>query len=344
MMYNTAMAQNKVNTVSIHASEFVKPESRLYCLDGDDLYWREKAVRTFVELVPEEWRDFNLKKLPSNWNAEMLEEAVCAVSAIPGVPVAVVAGGAMMSAAKKKTAKGKESKSESSGADAGRWGRITAADSDVSVLICEGNIPASAKKSFVAIDCSKPSASVLGALVKECVKPAKIDFRAANMLIQYTDGNAMRISTEAKKLADYVGAGAEIGVNDVEALVGDNMEHGIYELSNALADRDKPRAEELKDRFVAKGMEYTQLFRLLINQYRKLLHAALSPMSDAELAAAMGVKEIAVSINRRTAKKYSKANLKSVLDLLVNAEFDYRRGVCSDETAFNTAFATILTI
>ena len=343
MMYNTAMAQNKVNTVSIHASEFVSPESRLYYLDGDDLYWREKAVKTFVAQVPEEWRDFNLKRLPSNWNAEMLEEAVSAVSPIPGIPVAVVAGGIAVSAPKKKSVKGKESKVESSGADSGRWGRITA-ESDVSVLICEGSIPASAKKSFVAIDCSKPPVSVLSALAKECVKPASIDFRAANLLIQYTDGNAMSICTEAKKLSDYVGVGAEISVKDVEALVGDNTEHGIYELSNALADRDKPRAEELKDRFVEKGMEYTQLFRLLINQYRKLLHAALSPMSDAELASAMGIKEIAVSINRRTARKYSKANLKSVLDLLVNAEFDYRRGVCSDETAFSTAFAAILTI
>ena len=337
------MAQNKVNTVSIHASEFVNPESRLYYLDGDDLYWREKAVKTFVAQVPEEWRDFNLKRLPSNWNAEMLEEAVCAVSPIPGIPVAVVAGGATEAAQKKKIAKNRDGKGESSNSDSTRWGRITA-ESDVSVLICEGSIPASAKKSFVAIDCSKPPVSVLSALAKECVKPASIDFRAANLLIQYTDGNAMSICTEAKKLSDYVGVGGEITVNDVEALVGDNTEHGIYELSNALADRDKPRAEELKDRFIAKGMEYTQLFRLLINQYRKLLHAALSPMSDAELAAAMGVKEIAVTINRRTAKKYSKANLKSVLDLLVNAEFDYRRGVCSDETAFSTAFAAILTI
>lgn len=344
MMYNTAMAQNKLGNAAVHASEFKDTEARFYYLDGDDVYWREKAVKAFVEPVPEEWRDFNLKRLPSAWTAEMLYEAVSAFSPIPDVPVRVVAGGIIPAPVKKKSKSSGEPRQEGGKADAQRWASITGESGDVKVLICEGGIPASVKKNFVAIDCSKPGQATLEKLVKQCVMPARIDYRAANLLIQYTDGNAMGIYSEGKKLASYADEGGEIKCEDVEALVGDNMEHAVYELSNALADKDKPKAGALKDRFIAGGMEYTQLFWLLINQYRRLLHSALSPLSDAELAEKMGVREYAVKVNRRTAKKYSKADLKAVLDLLVKAEYDYRSGVCSDETAFCTAFAQILTM
>lgn len=345
-MYNTAMVRNSGGPQAIHASDFVPGAERAFCyLDGDDMYWREKTVRAFREAVPREWRDFNLKLLPSNWTAETLEEAAGAYSPIPGVPVVVIAGSAMPGTQPKKRGRAKKDAKEDpvSKADAARWERITNAGEDVMILVCEGNIPASVKKKFVAVNCSKPAPDVLSALAKKEAKPSGIEFRAVNLLIQFTDGRAMDIVNEAHKLRDYAD-GAEITVSDVEALVGDNMEHAIYELSNALADKDKPRAERLKDRFLSNGVEYTQLFWLLINQYRRLLHAALSPLTDAELAEKMGVKEIAVTINRRTAKKYTKANLKAILDLLVKAEADYRTGVCSDETAFGTAFAGILTI
>ena len=96
------------------------------------------------------------------------------------------------------------------------------------------------------------------------------------------------------------------------------------------------------DRFVARGIDFSFILASLIGQYRRLLHCALSKKSDAELAEALKIKEFAVKKSRETASKYGKATLKSCLDELVDAEFNFKSGVMLDETAVRTAMAKLI--
>lgn len=329
----------------VHASEFSPENVSLCYIEGDDAYWRRLVVDKFIDTVPCEYRDFNLKRLPSGWTSGDLSEAVSAISPFFDQPVAVICGSVSSDGRKKDQGTPKKGGKEesSSKADIENWNAVASNAENVRVLILDGRIPAAVKKSMTAVDCSRPDPGTLRKLIEKLASPYRIDFRASNALAERTDGNAERIANEIKKLKCFC-EGDTISFDDVTALVADTMERSVFELTNALADKDKVRAKALLDVFVSGGVAYAALFRLLISQYRRLFYAAVSPLGDKELAETMGVKEYAVVKNRQAAKKYGKQTLKKVLDLLERAEYDYRSGVDSDETAFNSAFADILTI
>ena len=139
-----------------------------------------------------------------------------------------------------------------------------------------------------------------------------------------------------------MGSKQVINLDMVELLVANTMENEIYDLSNALADKNKVKAMALFDKFVAKGIDYSVILSTLVGQYRRLLHCALSNKSDSELAEDLKVKEWAIRKSRETATKYGKAVLKACLDDLIDAEFNFKSGLMVDETAVRTAMVKLL--
>ena len=151
-----------------------------------------------------------------------------------------------------------------------------------------------------------------------------------------------RISNELKKITAYMGTKQVITHDMIELMVANTVENEIYELANALADKNKVKAMGLFDKFVAKGIDYSVILSTLISQYRRLLHCALSNRTDKELAEDLKIKEWAVKRTRETASRYGKATLKSCLDDLVDAEYNFKSGLMVDETAVRTVMAKLL--
>ena len=318
-----------MRAVDFRASE--ETEGAFY-ITGDDGYWRDKALGEFRALVPDYARDLDLKSIYPFRNPDELEEAVTSFSPFGG-KVVVLAGGYGQSG---------KGDSESRSAVAG-WSRILEeSGTDTVLVVYDSKLPAQIAKRMTEIDCSRLDAQTLKGYITELVRPRKIDYRALNMLAEYTNRDMARIANEIAKLEAYCAGGAEITAEAVDALVADTADNAAYEFSGALADRNRAKATELLGRFIAEGVPYTMLLSLLTNQYRRLLHCSLSPKaSDAELAEALGIKEYAARRSRETARKYKQSVVKKILTLLVNAEYSFKSGEMSDETAFRTAVAEI---
>ena len=302
-----------------------------FYLTGDDGYWRDKALGEFRSLVPEYARDLDLKSAYPFRSPEDLEEAVTSFSPFGG-KVVVLAGGY-----------GTSGKGEGeSKAAAAAWAKLLdELGEGAALVVYDSKLPQQAAKRMTEIDCSRLDAQTLKTYISALVKPRKIDFRALNMLVEYTNRDMARIANELAKLEAYC-KGGDITAEAVDALVADTQENAVYEFSGALAERNRARATELMSRFIADGVPYPVLLSLLINQYRRLLHCSLSPKaSDAELSEALGIKEYAVRRSRESARKYSQSALKKILTLLVNAEYSFKSGEMSDATAFRTAVAEI---
>ena len=157
----------------VHASEFSLENNSFCYLEGDDVYWRRVVVDKFIRAVPEEYRDFNLKRLPSGWTSGDLSEAVSAISPFFDQPIVVICG-SISSDGKKKDAKPskKECKEETvSKADTENWNAIMSAAGAVKVLILDGKIPSTFKKQMTAVDCSKPDAAVVRKLIEKLASP-----------------------------------------------------------------------------------------------------------------------------------------------------------------------------
>lgn len=327
MLYNSNMK----------ALDFIKnvPDDGAIYLTGDDGYLKDAVISAIKAKVPDYCTEFNIKSVYGFKSPTELEDALTSMSPFGGTEV-VLAGGYQ-----KKNATGKTPKNDK---DTEAFSRIVKLATDgVILVVYDSVLTPSQAKLFVTVDCGRLDTQTLREYVPKLAKPVKIDYRAVNMLIDYCNRDLGRISVELKKLSAY-SDGEPVTAETVDLLVPNMLENEVFELSNAFAEKNKKRATDLIQRFTARGISYSNLLALMLNQYRRLMHCALSQKSDKELAEIMGIKEYAVKKSRELASGYSKSALKNIFDLLVKAETDFKSGIMSEETAVKTAFAKLLTI
>ncbi len=293
-----------------------------YLLKGDDAYWLRQAKRFFVAKVPEEEREFNLRVLNSA-NFDAIVDAVETMSMFPSDPVVIVEEGAYKEAA----------------ADKARLAELVANLQSAILVFVNTALSPAIKSKLTVIDCKKSDVFEARKRIPEMTRA--ISAAAVDRLIEYTGRDMAAIETECRKLEAYVGS-RKIEVEDVELLVANSVENELYEFSGALAAKNKKQAMTILDRFRRKGVASSYLLATLIGQYRRMLYAAISPLSPKELAAHLGVKEFAVKKAGETASRYSKSGLKNILFLLTEAELKFKSGEMSEDTAFRTAVARLL--
>jgi DNA polymerase III delta subunit len=101
----------------------------------------------------------------------------------------------------------------------------------------------------------------------------QIDRTAAELLGQRAGGSLTGLSGHIEKLALYAGARTAITADDVRAMVGNEEEREVYELSLAAASKDLPRAYRILRALLAAGEAVQVLLWKLSWQYRKLAEA-----------------------------------------------------------------------
>ena len=313
-----------------------------FLLTGDDLYWRDYVINAILALVPEAEREYNVRSFSDIKSIEEAEGAFTSMGFFGGINVVSISGYAL-----KKTTKGKgetQPKGESKAQERERLlleQVVTGLDENTILILSNSNIPLNLARYFIEIDCSKLDLPSLREYIPKLIAPKKIDGNALYTLIEFCSRDMLRISNELKKLLAYLGTKQVITNDMVELLVANTIENEIYELANALADKNKVKAMGLFDKFVAKGIDYSIILSTLISQYRRLLHCALSTKSDQELADDLKIKEWAVKRTRETASRYGKATLKACLDDLVDTEYNFKSGLMLEETAVRTVMAKL---
>ena len=86
-----------------------------------------------------------------------------------------------------------------------------------------------------------------------------------------------------------------------------------------------------------------KLFVSLYYHYRRMLYAALSKESDAEVAKHLNVKEYAVKVARRQAKAFSVKRLKEIVDTLALYDEKFKQGYVEQNSAvWNSVFNVLI--
>ncbi len=328
----------KVTKNLIKAINFKLDErtSNAILLSGEDLYWRDKVITEAVKLIPVAERDFNCHRFSDIKSIEEAEFAFMSTGFFGGANVVIISGYGV-----KKSGKGETKVSDK---EVKQFESILSTMSENTLLIMlDSNVPLSLMRYFMEVDCAKLDAPTVRNYIPSIVAPKKIDGNALYTLVEYCNSDMMRISLEVKKLLAYLGDRNVITLDMVELLVANTIENEIFELSNAIAEKNKLKAITLFERFVARGVGFSVILAMLVNQYRRLLHAALSKKSDKELAKDLNVKsEYAIVKAREMARKYGTATLKKCLDELVDAEYSFKSGVMVEETAVRTVVAKLI--
>lgn len=163
---------------------------------------------------------------------------------------------------------------------------------------------------------------------------------ARDLLIAYTMGDLARIDTEVQKLLAFVGDGANVGTEQVRAMVWQDAEFRIYELTEEIANGSPDRAYEILQTLLR---EFDPLVMMkTLNQYfHNLLHVRISRVSEQEIMSALKLKPYPLKCMRAVAKKFSPVRLKTIVDYLADCDYRIKTGRVTSQTALDNAVLRI---
>jgi DNA polymerase III delta subunit len=130
-----------------------------------------------------------------------------------------------------------------------------------------------------------------------------IDEQAALRLVEITEGDLHRLKGELEKLVAYFGAsGATVRNAELGLLLGDHRGVEIFELLEALLDRDRSRAPELLRRYLTAGGELLPLIGLILRNLESAQLAGGARAAGASWPAALQRARVPYPAHGRTRK------------------------------------------
>ncbi len=161
----------------------------------------------------------------------------------------------------------------------------------------------------------------------------KLNQQAANIITEHIGNDLSRIDNEFKKLKIILPEGAEITAEIIEKNIGISKEYNIFELQNALGERNADKAFKICINFAhnMKDNPNVKTIAVLYSFYAKMLAYMLLPdQSQQNLEKVYGkINPFVMDINRKYASRYSLAQVRKIMSVL--REYDLKsKGVDSD--------------
>lgn len=156
-----------------------------------------------------------------------------------------------------------------------------------------------------------------------------IDGRAVQTLADFVGPNLRQLDNELEKLATYVGQ-RHITVEDVKLLVSDASEALIWDLTDALSQRNGRRAMQSLYELRKGDANAFYLLTMIARQYRIMLKvkAAMRRGSGSEFDLAKMTEEKPYSVKKAMtqANNYSLQELIAIMDRLLEADYAMKTG------------------
>jgi len=157
---------------------------------------------------------------------------------------------------------------------------------------------------------------------------------ACQMLAEYLGTDLSKINNELGKLIINLPAGSVIDASIIEKNIGISKDYNIFELQNALGNRDIEKANRIINYFSANTKQNPMIVVLavLFGFFMKLMiYHQLKDKSQKNAAAALSVNPYFVKDYALATRNYSFRNLRKVISLL--REYDLRlKGINNGST------------
>jgi DNA polymerase-3 subunit delta len=168
-------------------------------------------------------------------------------------------------------------------------------------------------------------------LATSMAREEKVEFEkgAAEDLAEFVAADLMRLQTEIKKLATYVGDRKIIRRQDVVALVISEKTTTVWELAGMLASRQQKKSLEFLERLLRDGEQPLEMLGALTWMYRKLIEASeVKGVSNGwQAARALGMRPEQAEMALQNARKIGKPRLLNGLAALKLADSRLKGGV-----------------
>lgn len=197
----------------------------------------------------------------------------------------------------------------------------------------------------ILVDCSLPDVEEMPAWILRKAKERGGGFRpdAAHLLASYVGNDTLRAQQEIDKLLAYAGKSGVVGPEDVTLLTAQNQEGNIFTLTDALGERNGPRAMQQfllltanSDLMEITGMIHRQ-FRLLIQAREILDEGGQVPVIEMEL-------NVPNFVARKLIDQARRFNMRQLLDIytrLLKIDEDMKSGGMPGDVAFELLIADL---
>ena len=152
----------------------------------------------------------------------------------------------------------------------------------------------------------------------------EIDRVAAITMQDICGSNLRKLGSEIDKLITYVGERKTISQEDVGKLASPG-EISVFALSDAVANKELKNALAAFRLLYRNQVAYFQVLSLLANQFRIML-LLKSEKNTIKIAQVLGTKPYFVNKCQRSAARYSEAELRRNLELLLEADLKLKSG------------------
>lgn len=165
-----------------------------------------------------------------------------------------------------------------------------------------------------------------------------ISSEAAALLANFIGNQLRLLANELDKLATYVGTGATISVDDVRKLSAHVQEARIFDLTDALAQRNRTRALNILHDLLADGESPLRLISMITSQVRSLLlvkELAQKGMRGAQIASTLGVAPFVAEKALHQVGKFSPSQLEAAYRQLLATDAALKRSRLTADMALD---------
>ena len=157
----------------------------------------------------------------------------------------------------------------------------------------------------------------------------EIDGRAVQMLAIYVGADLRRLTLELDKLRAYA-AGRSITTNDVQRLVSDTSEALIWDLTDAIGQRDGRKAMRALYALRRNDANPFYLLTMITRQYRIMIkvkdETARASGNEYDIAGRVGERPFPVKKAMAQSRNYALPQLEGILDRLLSSDFAMKTG------------------
>lgn len=178
----------------------------------------------------------------------------------------------------------------------------------------------------------KPSSKELSEHVKGRAKELGTEIAplAAERFVTYIGPNFWQLEEELKKLALYVknrDLEPNIDINDVDELVHAGFEANIFELMDAISQKNTNRAITLLDSFLDSGENEIYILTMIARQFRNIAMAKIDNIqSETALAKKAGVHPFVAKKSILQARNFTNGEIEEIFRKIVRADQELKSG------------------
>ncbi len=197
-----------------------------------------------------------------------------------------------------------------------------------------------AEKHGKVIQSTLPKGAALERWINNRAKSTEVKIApdAVSMLANFIGNNLRLLANELDKLALYAGKGATITVEDVRLLSAQVQEARIFDLTDALAQRNRKQALNILHDLLADGEPPLKLISTITSQVRSLLlvkELAQKGMRGPQIASTLGIAPFIADKSLRQVGNFSVPQLESAYRQLLATDAALKRSRLTPEMALD---------